>query len=77
MENNSVRKLVREILNEYGNFAFLPRANAYSEEGSVFPQYDEENPKTPAEIDFWDDLEFKTDEDIPISEDEDIVEEEY
>jgi hypothetical protein len=67
MGNFALRKLIRETLSEYGNFAFH-KADIYSTDGSRFPKYDEEHPNTPTEIDFWDDLEFHTDEDIPISE---------
>jgi len=67
MGNFALRKLIREALNEYGNFAFH-RADIYSTDGSRFPEYDKEKINTPTEIDFWNDLEFHTDEDIPISE---------
>lgn len=69
MGNFALRKLIREVLSEYGNFAFY-KADIYSTDGSRFPKYDKENPNTPTEIDFWDDLEFHTDEDTPISESE-------
>jgi len=69
MENFALRKIIREIITEYGNFAFH-KADIYSTDGSRFPKYDKENPNTPTEIDFWNDLEFETDEDTPISEEE-------
>lgn len=75
MGNFALRKLIRETLSEYGNFAFH-KANVYSKDGSKFPSYDKEKINTPAEIDFWNDLEFKTDEDIPISESDDLDSEE-
>lgn len=73
MGNSALRKIVREIISEYGNLAFY-KADIYSTDGTRFPKYDKSNPNTPTEIDFWNDLEFETDEDIPISEDEDIAE---
>jgi hypothetical protein len=70
MGNFALRKLIREAINEYGNFAFH-KANIYFSDGSMFPEYDKEKIKIPTEIDFWNDLEFGTDEDIPISESDD------
>lgn len=70
MGNFALRKLIREIISEYGNIAFY-KADIYTTDGSRFPKYDKENPNTPTEIDFWNDLEFETDEDIPISEEDD------
>jgi len=71
MGNFVLRKIIREVLSEYGNMAFY-KADIYSTDGSRFPKYDKNNPKTPTEIDFWNDLEYKTDQDIPISEEEDL-----
>jgi hypothetical protein len=70
MGNFALKKLIREIITEYGNMAFH-KADIYTTDGSRFPKYEKENIFTPTEIDFWNDLEFKTDEDIPISEEED------
>lgn len=72
MGNFALRKIIREVLSEYGNMAFY-KADIYSTDGSRFPKYDKKNINTPTEIDFWNDLEFETDEDIPISEDEDLI----
>lgn len=69
MGNFVLRKIIREVLSEYGNIAFY-KADVYSTDGAMFPKYDEKSPNTPTEIDFWNDLEFETDEDIPISEEE-------
>jgi hypothetical protein len=71
MGNFALRKMIREIISEYGNIAFY-KADIYTTDGSRFPKYNKEKPNTPTEIDFWNDLEFETDEDIPISEDEDL-----
>lgn len=67
MEEYHIRKVVRNILREYGNIAFH-KLNAYPPDGNVFPNFDKEDIKTPSDIDFWSDLEYNTDEDIPISE---------
>ena len=67
MGNFSLRNIIREILSEYGNFAFH-KADIYSTDGSRFPKYNKEKINTPTEIDFWNDLEFNTDKDAPISE---------
>lgn len=75
MGNFALRKLIRETLSEYGNFAFH-KADIYSTDGSRFPKYDKRKINTPTEIDFWSDLEFHTDEDIPISESDDSESEE-
>jgi hypothetical protein len=74
MGNFALRKIIREVLNEYGNMAFY-KADIYSTDGTRFPKYDKTDPNTPTEIDFWDDIEFRTDEDTPISEEEEIDEE--
>ena len=75
MGNFALRKLIRETLSEYGNFAFH-KADIYSTDGSRFPKSDKRKINTPTEIDFWSDLEFHTDEDIPISESDDSESEE-
>lgn len=67
MGNFVLRKLIREVLSEYGNFAFH-KADIYSTDGDKFPEYDKNKINTPTEIDFWNDLEFRTDEDTSISE---------
>lgn len=74
MGNFALRKIIREILSEYGNMAFY-KADIYSTDGTRFPKYDKTDPNTPTEIDFWDDIEFGTDEDKPISEEEEVDEE--
>lgn len=75
MGNFFLRKLIRETLTEYGNIAFH-KADIYSTDGSRFPKYDKEEINTPTEIDFWNDLEFETDEDNSISESDDSGEDE-
>lgn len=55
MGNFALRKYIRKVLNEYGNFA----SNLASPYGTTeFPNLDKDHPRNPTDIDYWDDQEF-------------------
>lgn len=45
------------MLEEYGNMAFY-KASVYPDGQTEFPELDRDNPRTPSDIDFWNDIDF-------------------